>query len=81
MRLIKGKLYRLKRDCSLFKDDYGFSTILEIDCLDEGGLVLMVEPSEDLRRYPAHQVIFKDLVGWIDLEVEDFELVEEQLEL
>lgn len=62
MRLIKGKLYRLKRDCSLFKDDYSFSTILEVNGLDEGALVLMIEPSHFMRRSSSHKVFLRILL-------------------
>jgi hypothetical protein len=49
----------------------------EMTELQEGSMVLMIEPSDIHRRHTSHKVIFEDMIGWIDLESEELEIVEE----
>lgn len=74
MRSLQGHLYQITRACSLYKDDYAEH---ELAFLDEGAIVLMVEPSDPHRRHPKHKVVSGDLIGWVDLEQEEFQTIKE----
>lgn len=74
MRPIKGKLYKTLKDCLLWEDDYDMKELSEIQ---EGSMILMVEPSDIHRRHTSHKVIFEDNIGWIDLESEELSILKE----
>lgn len=66
----KGKLYQTTRACVLYKNDYSLE---DIGYLEKDSVALMIEPSDFLRRHPMHKVIWNDLIGWVDLEQEEFQ--------
>ena len=74
MRPIKGKLYKTLKDCLLWEDDYNMTNFANVK---EGSIVLMIVPSDTIRRHTTHKVVFEDVIGWIDLESEELMILKE----